>query len=177
MIPRRLLLGALMLAATQGASAQQRETLREALPETWKTYVNDRFGTSIEYPSRFEPGRPPDNNDGQGFSAADGGELLVWGSLNALQLDLKGLEAFVRENPPAGQRITYRAAGSNWFVLSGRRGDRIFYARYILSHRNEIQNAVEISYPARLAATYDPIAARISKSLKPGKGYDTTGAP
>ena len=35
--------------------------------------------------------------------------------------------AFLRENLDAGERITYRAAGKNWLVLSGTRGERIFY--------------------------------------------------
>src|SRR5262249_29449584 len=130
-----------------------------------------------EYPSRFEPGRSSGGGDGQSFSAEDGAELLVWGSPNALNLDLKGFETFVRENPPAEQRISYRAAGKNWFVLSATRVDHLFYSRYILSHSGAVQNAFEISYPARLAATYRPIAARIAGSLKPGRGDQTTGAP
>jgi serine/threonine-protein kinase len=62
-------------------------------------------------------------------------------------------------------------------VLSGTHGDRIFYKKYILSHRNEVENAFQISYPAALTSTYNPIAARIAKSLKPGRGYQTKGAP
>jgi hypothetical protein len=62
-------------------------------------------------------------------------------------------------------------------VLSGTRGARVLYQKYLLSHRGEVQNAFEISYPATLAATYDPITARIARSLKPGRGYQTTGRP
>jgi hypothetical protein len=43
----------------------------------------------------------------------------------------------------------------------------------VLSHRNEIVNAFEISYPGSLATSYDPIVARISKSLRSGRGYQT----
>lgn len=101
----------------------------------------------------------------------------MWGSLNVLEHDLAGLEQFVREDHEANENVTYRAAGKNWFVLSGTRGDRVFYTRYQLSHRNEIVNAFEISYPAALTSSYNPIAARISKSLRPGQGYQTTGKP
>ena len=62
-------------------------------------------------------------------------------------------------------------------MLSGTHGDRIFYTKYIFSHRNEVKNGFKISYPAALARTYNPIAARIARSLKPGRGYQTTGAP
>jgi hypothetical protein len=183
-ISRRALIGAALTTIPCLAFAQARETSTREIStretstrETWKTYFNSRFGTSIVYPSRFKPGRPPDNNDGRSFTADDGAQLAVWGSLNVEERDLPGLEAFLRENAKEGEKITYRAAGKSWLVLSGTRGDKLFYARYVLSHRNEIENAFEVSYPAALAATYDPIVARISKSLKPGRGYQTTGAP
>ena len=167
MISRRVLLLAALVALPSVAHAQ----------EAWATYRNTRFGTSVEYPARFRPGRPPDNNDGLSFIAPDGATLSVWGSLNVEEHDVAGLEAFLRENPKAGERITYRASGANWLVLSGTRGDRIFYKRHLLSHRNEIINAFEISYPAALGGTYDPIVSRLSRSLRPGRGYQTTGNP
>ena len=116
MISRRTLLSAAIVALPASAAAQ----------EVWATYRNDRFGTTIEYPARFRPGRPPENNDGLSFEATDGATLSVWGSLNVLEHDVAGLEAFLRENPKGGERITYRAAGRNWLVLSGTRGERIF---------------------------------------------------
>jgi hypothetical protein len=164
---RLWLLSALLMALPSVATAQ----------DSWTTYRNTRFGTSIEYPSRFHAGRPPDNNDGQSFTADDGAQLAVWGSLNALEHDVAGLEAFLRENPKEGETITYRAAGKNWLVLSGTRRDRVFYARHLFSHKGEVINAFEISYPAALAASYGPIVARIAKSLKPGRGYQTKGPP
>ena len=93
---RLWLLSALLMALPSVATAQ----------DSWTTYRNTRFGTSIEYPSRFHAGRPPDNNDGQSFTADDGAQLAVWGSLNALEHDVAGLEAFLRENPKAGETIT-----------------------------------------------------------------------
>jgi hypothetical protein len=164
---RLWLLSALLMALPSVAAAQ----------DSWTTYRNTRFGTSIEYPSRFHAGRPPDNNDGQSFTASDGAQLAVWGSLNALEHDVAGLEAFLREDPKEGETITYRAAGKNWLVLSGTRKDRVFYARHLFSHKGAVVNAFEISYPAALAASYNPIVARIAKSLRPGRGYQTTGAP
>jgi hypothetical protein len=164
---RPLLLSAFLMALPSVAAAQDR----------WTTYRNTRFGTSIEYPSRFHAGRPPDNNDGQSFTAPDGARLSVWGSLNVEGQDIAGVEKFVRENPEQGERITYRTAGRNWFVLSGTRGKAIFYKRYVLSHRKQIVNAFEITYPARVAADYTAIVARLSKSLRPGRGYQIEGAP
>src|SRR5262245_26998849 len=145
--------------------------------EAWAIYRNDRFGTTIDYPTRFRPGRPPENNDGLSFTAADGATLSVWGSLNALEHDVAGLEAFARENPKDGEQVTYRATGKNWLVLSGTRGDRVFYQRHLFSHRNEIINAFEISYPAALRASYDPVVARLSRTLRPGRSVQVPGNP
>jgi hypothetical protein len=167
MILRGLLLCLALAALPDLAHAQ----------EKWTTYRNDRFGTAIEYPSRFRPGRPPDNNDGLSFTAADGATLLVWGSLNIEERDVAGLESFLREDPKKGEQITYRAAGKNWLVLSGTREARVFYQRHLLSHRGEVVNAFEIAYPAALAAPYNPIVARIAKSLRAGRGYQIKGAP
>jgi hypothetical protein len=172
MFARGLLLCLALLALPDLALAQDKSA-----QEKWTAYRNDRFGTAIEYPSRFRPGRPPDNNDGLSFTAADGAALAVWGSFNIEEHDVAGLESFLREDPKKGEQITYRAAGKNWLVLSGTRDERIFYQRYLFSHRHEVVNAFEISYPAVLAASYNPIAARISKSLRPGRGYQTKGAP
>jgi hypothetical protein len=89
----------------------------------------------------------------------------------------RGSRFSLRENPEPNERITYRAGGKNWLVLSGTRGDRIFYKRHLFSHANHVINAFEISYPAGLASGYDPIVARMSKSLRAGTGYQITGAP
>jgi hypothetical protein len=168
-VSRRVLIGVVLAALPCAAFAQPRET--------WKTYANDRFGTTIEYPSRFKPGRRPDNNDGQGFTAPDGALLAVWGSLNIEERDIAGLEAWLTENHKADEQITYRASGKNWLVQSGARGKQLFYRRYVLSHRNEIQNAFRLSYPAELKAAYDPIVARMSRSLRAGRSYQVPGKP
>jgi hypothetical protein len=57
--PLGLLAGLLLIAVA-----------REAAAETWKLYVNARYGTVAEYPAdRFRPGHQPANGDGQRFTA------------------------------------------------------------------------------------------------------------
>ena len=148
-----------------------------ATAQTWKTYRNARFGTSIEYPDRFRPGRPPQNGGGLSFSSNDGASFLIYGSHNALEHDLAGLESFIKENRDAGESITYEARGANWFVLSGRKDDTEFYERYLLSHNRSIVNGFVITYPARLRTAYDQIVTRMSRSFRASPGNDTEGAP
>jgi hypothetical protein len=161
---RELLLG----AAASFAAAP-------AFADTWRTYRNARFGVTIEYPDRFRPGRPPDNGGGLGFTSADGASFSVWGSHNALDHDLKGLEAFVREGRAKDEQLTNEERGSNWFVLAGARGDLLFYERYLLSHGGRIVNGFAIQFPGHLP--YNPIVTRMSRSFRAGRGADTEGNP
>ena len=168
MISRRLVLSAGLLAIPSVAFAEER----------WVTYRNTRYGTSIEYPSRFVLGRPPDNNDGQSFSADDGATLRVWGSLNTNAYDLAKLEADMREGQAVNEIVSGSDRGANWFAFTGRRGsDQLFYRRYLLSHHELVINAFDIGYPEASRATYDPIVARIARSLHPGRGYQIQRAP
>src|SRR5690348_283833 len=87
-ITRRALLAGALATLPGLAAAQTRAPARE----NWKTYFNSRYGTSIAYPSRFKPGVPPDADDGLRFTAADGAEIAVWASFNALDHDIPALE-------------------------------------------------------------------------------------
>ena len=148
-----------------------------AAAQTWKSFRNARFGTSIEYPDRFRPGRPPENGGGLSFAGNDGANFLIYGSHNALEHDLAGLESFIKENRESGETITYETRGPNWFVISGTRGDTEFYERYLLSHNRSIVNGFVITYPVRLRTAYDQIVTRMSRSFRSGRGNDTEGTP
>jgi hypothetical protein len=145
-----------------------------ALADDWRTYHNDRYGTTIDYPNIFKPGTPPDNDDGLAFTGADGAEFSVFASYNALDFDLAALQDFVVKNLGADTVITYRAQGDDWLVISGTKGsDRVFYERHLLSHGREMTEGFVASYPAGLKQKYDPIVARMSKSFRAGTGFQT----
>lgn len=170
MVSRRLLLGTALLAWPECALAQQREA--------WTTYRNARFGTTIEYPRRFRSGRPPDNNDGLTFTSPDGATLAVWGSLNINNDSRETLERATREAQAGDEIWSYSARGENWFVFSGRRGrDGIFHKRYVLSHGGAVINAFDLGYSEALKLDYDPIVTRMSRSLRPGRGYQIRRNP
>ena len=141
----------------------------------WRTYRNDRYGTTIDYPDLFKAEPPPDNDDGRRFKSADGAEFAVFASYGALDFDLAGYQKYILEKLDPGKAVTYQARGDNWFVISGTKGDGIFYQRYMLSHGKEMaEGFVEgfvMSYPAALKQTYDPIVARMAKSFRSGTGF------
>jgi hypothetical protein len=60
----------------------------ECAEAEYKTYVNDRFGYSVNYPDIFESSREPDNGDGIEFASDDGEyTLTIWGGYNVLGQD------------------------------------------------------------------------------------------
>ena len=141
----------------------------------WRTYQNDRYGTTIDYPDLFKAEPPPDNDDGRRFKSADGAEFAVFASYGALDFDLAGYRKYILEKLGPGKAVTYQANGDDWFVISGTEGDGIFYQRYMLSHGKEmaegfVQGFV-MSYPAALKQTYDPIVARMAKTFRSCSGF------
>lgn len=137
----------------------------------WRTYQNDRYGTTIDYPDLFKAEPPPDNDDGRRFKSADGAEFAVFASYGALDFDLAGYQKYILEKLGPGKAVTYQAHGDDWFVISGTEGDGIFYERYMLSHGKELAEGFVMSYPAALKRTYDPIVARMAKSFRSGSGF------
>jgi hypothetical protein len=142
----------------------------------WRTYQNDRYGTTIDYPDLFKAEPPPDNDDGRRFKSRDGAEFAVFASYNAFDFDLAGYQRYILEKLGPGKAVTYRAHGEDWFVISGTEGDGIFYERYMLSHGKEMTEGFVMSYPAAVKETYDPIVARMAKSFRSGTGFQTPGA-
>ena len=141
----------------------------EAAAETWKLYVNARYGTVADYPAdRFHPGRPPDNGDGQSFTARDGAELAIFAGLNIDDSTPATYEALLRGGSSDYGEVSYRATGSNWLVLSGYRGDSIFYEKYIFAKGKDIDviHGLVVTYRRDTKPIYDPIVARIAKSLR-----------
>lgn len=168
----RLLLG-LAAITPISASAPLVNRVVAASAETWRTYHNERYGTTIDYPDIFKSEPPPDSNDGRKFTAADGADFLVAASYNALDFDLSKFLDFVVKSLDPGAVVTYQARGDHWFVISGTKGADIFYERHLLSHNGQMTEDFVISYPASLQQTYDPIVARMAKSFRAGTGFQS----
>jgi hypothetical protein len=58
-------------------------------------------------------------------------------------------------------------------VLSGTNGANIFYERHLLSHGGQMTEGFSLSYPAASKQGYDAIVARMAKSFRAGKGFQS----
>ncbi len=140
-------------------------------------YANERYGFSIDYPARFRPDPPPENGDGLHFTTPDGAEFTVSGILNisdsgATSQSLGAYEASLRQSADYSD-VTYRAVSGDTLVLSGYRGDTVFYERHVLSERQQLANSFTMTYPVTRRQVYDPLVARMSQSFRPGKPEGT----
>lgn len=141
---------------------------REASAETWSSYVNDRFGASVEYPARFSVrDEPPANGDGQRFHTADRrATLAVFGFLNVQDETPRQM---MEGRKSADMQYTLAAAQAGAFTLSGRKGERIVYLRCRRpSSSKDVWVCADLEYPAAERLAWDPIVTRIANSLGVG---------
>jgi hypothetical protein len=147
-----------------------------ASAETWQTYVNDRFGTTADVPADWRPGEPPANGDGLKFTSPDGrASIAVFGSLQTFDTIAETIA--IDETPNDGETITYRHRDKRALVVSGTRGDVIFYRRWILSCADTVWNGVSLEYPAADKAAFDPLVAHVAASLRAGTGWQVETCP
>jgi hypothetical protein len=134
----------------------------------WRSYHNDRFGTSADYPQGWVMGSAPENDDGRAFTSPD----------NKANITISGIfssppvadEIAERLKPDDGETITFHVQKPNGVTVSGTKGDMIFYRKSILSCG--IWNDLVVDYPAAQKAAFDPIVTHIAASLKAGRGSD-----
>jgi hypothetical protein len=140
-----------------------------AAQEKWATYMNPRFGTTVDYPGRIFTDRdpPPENGDGQSFRSGDGhAQLLIYGAYNA---EGDTPQRYVEKHADEG--VSYRRATARTYVISGTRKDQLFYERCNFQEgKNDIINCFSVTYPAAEKVVWDPIVTRLSKSLRAGRG-------
>ena len=131
------------------------------------TYVNARFGTSVDYPPGWtivEPG--PENGDGR--SLTDGNsqaKFLVYGRFNVDDKSLDELQREAVEFVLAGVKPSYSRQKGRWFAISAVIGDNIIYHKELLSKDGGTIHSFHAEYPVADKARYDSAVALMANSL------------
>ena len=63
--------------------------------------------------------------------------------------------------------MTYVPRGRSWFVISGYRGDDIYYEKVMFSCSGSVVNVLAITYPKSLRSDYDPVVEQMEDSFRP----------
>ena len=72
------------------------------------------------------------------------------------------------------ERITYERAGPTWIVVSGYKGDRIFYRKAMLACGGRSWHHLAFEYPSDQKLAFDQFVTRASYALNE---YNHTGCP
>jgi hypothetical protein len=71
------------------------------------------------------------------------------------------------ENTGGYDAMTYLPRGRSWFVISGYRGEDIYYEKVMFSCRGGVVNVFAISYPKDQRGLYDPVVEQMEDSFRP----------
>lgn len=129
-----------------------------------RLFADDRFGTSAAVPADWTRLPPDDRWHGARFVSPDGSSwLAVYASAEPGSSDAH-LDATAQAN---GESITYMVRRRDWLVVSGRKGDRVFYRKAVLACT--IWHHIALEYPARMERLYEPLVHVVSRSLEGGQ--------
>ena len=143
--------------------------------ERWVTYQNERFGYSFYYPAAlFDAGELPENGGGQTFNSKDGrAKIVVFGTNNAENFTPPAYRKVILQEFGGYDQMDYSPTGETWFVLSGFRGENIYYQKVMFSCGSKIINALSITFPKSEKPFYERLVEIIEDRFKPGRGADT----
>ncbi len=91
----------------------------------------------------------------------------AWLALYARPSDREPVRAYMDHVKAAtGGNITYERVGQGWIVVSGYRGDRIYYEKAMLACGNGEWHHLEFEYPGAQKRAFDRFVTRASYALK-----------
>jgi hypothetical protein len=152
------------LCVTVAASSPAFADKFSSLGSGWQRYSNDLYGTQFEFPAKvFSVAPAPSSGDGRQFTSDDA-TLEIYATPNTQRETASSLRRRLLQEESGYDDVTYAPAGRNWLVLSGFRGDTIFYEKYLL--KGGIIHAFGIEFPASAKPFYAPIVERIEDSFR-----------
>jgi hypothetical protein len=162
------LLVAALLAGIAGVTAVRPPAQALSQGET-ATYLNERYGFTLSYPTAHFRPQEPLSEDGRVWVSRDGNARLLAGALpNADGMKLEDYRRFVMEQSYPGASIGYAPVRDTWFVLSGTRDGTMFYERVTFTCGGRRINSWAMLYPEGERKVYDRIVERVARSYRAG---------
>ena len=137
----------------------------------WNLYENARFGYRALYPDFLIPEEESENGDGRKFVSSDGAvKLVVFAAHNAQNMSIDEYRGTLLKEFKGHDHIGYGPRGNSWFVLSGLRGDSIYYEKVLFACGGRIINAFALTYPQDRKQAFDAIVTSIEKRFRGSSG-------
>ncbi|MDR2857382.1 MAG: hypothetical protein LBV50_06005 [Novosphingobium sp.] len=135
----------------------------------WSGYGNARFNYRIDIPPEYTEVDESGNGDGGISHGLDGrAELSIWGQYLIDGSFTDNAKWRLEQDRKDGWTVTYEKSQPQWAVRSGTKGARIFYERGI-PVCNGAAAFFRIEYDKGWEKAFDPIIARLAKSLRSGE--------
>lgn len=144
----------------------------------WKTFASAGFPLRFEYPAGLfseapadvlgaPPGEGQPQRTGRVFTTPDGRATLQVGAFeNVDGLTARELRARAVKTSYDGARIEYDRLAASWFVLSGRRGDEVFYERIALTCEGRRIDVWTMTYPSSDGAVFDRVVEEMARRYR-----------
>jgi hypothetical protein len=102
------------------------------------------------------------------FASRDADAKLMVGAWNNEAGQTPGeFKHWLLGNTGGYDNMTYVPRGRSWFVISGYRGDDIYYEKVMFSCAGTVVNVFAITYPKSLRSEYDPVVEQMEDSFRP----------
>lgn len=157
----KLAIPALLLALGPFASTA-------AHAESWTRYQSDLHHCRLDYASNLFALGELDSENYLRFSGRDKDIYFrISGFPNEEKLTPAEIRAeYVKEKGKAD--LVYERTKTDFLVLSGYRGNNIFYTKIALSPNNQNICVLHISYPRKAKRAFDAVVTRMSRSFTAG---------
>lgn len=133
---------------------------------SWITYRNNRFRFSLKYPAdifAFGEGQASDN--GVTLTSADGEAVLnIFAAKNITGTTVGRYRRMLVNNRYADVKLDHTLQGRTWFVLSGAKGDKVFYEHVAFSCDGRSIHGWQMTYPLSARTFYDLVADEVHRN-------------
>jgi hypothetical protein len=135
----------------------------------WADEQDPGLGFQFSYPRDLF-----DRTEGDGkpsfhyFASRDADAKLMVGAWNNEAGQTPGeFKHWLLGNTGGYDNMTYVPGGRSWFVISGYRGEDIYYEKVMFSCAGSVVNVFAITYPKSLRSEYDPVVEQMEDSFRP----------
>lgn len=143
-------------------------TLLGAATSPWSFEQDDDFGFTYAYQRTLFAEITGDGKPGFHYFASrdSAAEFLVGAWNNRKGQTPEGFKRWLITNAGGYDEVTYRPRGRSWFVLSGYRGDDIYYEKVMFSCAGQVVNVMAITYPSNQREQYDSVVERMEDNFR-----------